>query len=112
MAVRTGSSTLNFLLGDHTSLPLSTGRGSTAITASSGGALSAELRYYAWGETRYASGTTPTTYRFTGQRQETLLGGADGLNFYPRLSFQAAVIEAVRLVGGDAQALAAVGFVF
>jgi RHS repeat-associated protein len=37
-------------------------------TATSAGAKSAELRYKAWGETRYTSGTTPTTYRYTGQR--------------------------------------------
>ena len=27
-----------------------------------------------WGEQRCASGTTPTIYRFTGQRQESSLG--------------------------------------
>ena len=27
-----------------------------------------------WGEQRYASGTTPTSFRFTGQRQESSLG--------------------------------------
>jgi RHS repeat-associated protein len=35
----------------------------------------AELRYKAWGENRYTStGTTPTTYRYTGQREEAALG--------------------------------------
>jgi len=34
----------------------------------------AERRYKAWGETRYTWGTTPTTYRYTGQRQEEGLG--------------------------------------
>jgi len=34
----------------------------------------AELRYRAYDETRYTWGTTPTTYRYTGQRQEEGLG--------------------------------------
>jgi len=34
----------------------------------------AELRYKAWGETRYTWGTTPTTVRFTGQREESAIG--------------------------------------
>jgi RHS repeat-associated protein len=34
----------------------------------------AELRYKAWGETRYTDGTTPTTYRFTGQREDATIG--------------------------------------
>ncbi len=66
VAMRTGSSTLNFLLGDHL--------GSTAITTDSLGANPAEIRYMPWGTTRYTSGTTPTTYRFTGQRLESSFG--------------------------------------
>ena len=31
------------------------------------------LRFKAWGEQRYASGTTPTTYRYTGQREQSQL---------------------------------------
>jgi RHS repeat-associated protein len=38
------------------------------------GAKTAELRYKAYGETRYTWGTTPTEYRFTGQKQELSLG--------------------------------------
>ena len=59
--------TLYWLLADHL--------GSTAITAdrTSGGKV-AEVRYKAWGEDRYTSGTTPTTYRYTGQRWEAGLG--------------------------------------
>lgn len=34
----------------------------------------AEVRYRAWGEDRYTSGATPTTYRYTGQRNEADLG--------------------------------------
>jgi RHS repeat-associated protein len=32
------------------------------------------LRYYPWGEVRWASGTTPTDYRFTGQMQVASIG--------------------------------------
>jgi RHS repeat-associated protein len=35
---------------------------------------SAEVRYMPWGTTRYTSGTTPTTFLFTGQRIETSFG--------------------------------------
>ena len=66
VAMRTGSSTLNYLLGDHL--------GSMAITANSSGAKSAELRYYPWGTERYTYSTTPTTYHFTGQRLESTIG--------------------------------------
>ena len=51
--------TLRFLFGDHL--------GSTSVTATSGGAWYAELRYRPWGEIRHTSGTTPTKYTFTGQ---------------------------------------------
>jgi YD repeat-containing protein len=56
--------TLYWLLGDHL--------GSTSLTANfTTGALVAELRYKPWGENRYTSqAAMPTTYRFTGQRQE------------------------------------------
>jgi len=74
IAVRTGSSTLNYLLGDHL--------GSTSITADSAGVKVAEIRYKAWGESRYATGATPTTLQYTGQRHESGLGGPEGLYFY------------------------------
>jgi RHS repeat-associated protein len=45
--------------------------GSTTITTWPGGAKKAELRYRAFGETRYTSGTMPTSYRFTGQREDS-----------------------------------------
>ncbi len=66
VAERTGSSTLNYLLGDHL--------GSQSITTSSSGAKTGEIRYYPWGTERYTWGTTPTTYHFTGQRLESVLG--------------------------------------
>jgi RHS repeat-associated protein len=69
VAMRQGSSTLYFLLTDHL--------GSTAVTATSGGGLYGELRYYPWGGTRYDSGTTPTSYRYTGQREAEV-----GLYYY------------------------------
>jgi RHS repeat-associated protein len=40
----------------------------------SGTTRTGELRYRPFGVTRFASGTTPTTYRFTGQREEAALG--------------------------------------
>jgi RHS repeat-associated protein len=63
--VRQGEKRSSHLLGDHL--------GSTAITTDSSGAKTAELRYYAWGTERYASGTTPTSYHFTGQRLESYI---------------------------------------
>ncbi len=53
--------TLYYLLGDHL--------GSTAITVDDDGTDEVgELRYYPYDETRYDDGSTPTSYRFTGQR--------------------------------------------
>ncbi len=69
VAMRKGS-TLSYLLGDHL--------GSTSITTNTSGALVSEMRYKPWGETRYTSGTTPTQYQYTGQRNDSyinLLGG-------------------------------------
>ena len=65
VAERKGT-TLYWLLSDHL--------GSTSITATSSGSKTAELRYKAWGETRYTYGTTQTTFRYTGQREESSLG--------------------------------------
>ncbi len=57
--------TLYWLLTDHL--------GGTAYTVS-GTTKTGELRYRPFGVTRFASGTTPTSYRFTGQREEAALG--------------------------------------
>ena len=65
VAVREGSS-LYWLLTDHL--------GSTAIIANSSGGKTGELRYYAWGGTRYEWGSQPTAYRYTGQRLEAAIG--------------------------------------
>jgi RHS repeat-associated protein len=70
VAMRTGSTTLNYLVADHL--------GSTVITTDGNGARIAEIRYFPWGKERYTSGTTPTTFRFTGQRLE----GSFGLYYY------------------------------
>ena len=70
VAMRTGASTLKFLLGDHL--------GSTSITTDSNGAFGSEIRYYPWGGRRYANGSIPTTFQYTGQR----LDSGIGLYFY------------------------------
>jgi RHS repeat-associated protein len=57
---------LKFLLGDHL--------GSTSVTALANGAFDTETRYYPWGGVRWASGTTPTDYRFTGQMEIATIG--------------------------------------
>ncbi len=65
IAMRTGGNTY-YLLNDHLN--------STAITTNSNGALVASLLYKPWGETRYDFGVTPTTWRFTGQREDATIG--------------------------------------
>ncbi len=67
VAMRDAGGTLYFLLGDHL--------GSTSKVATATGGLVSELRYGPWGDTRYSSGTTPTNFHFTGQRQDSGLGG-------------------------------------
>jgi RHS repeat-associated protein len=62
---------LFYLLGDHL--------GSTSLTTDTNGIVVSEMRYKAWGETRYASGTTPTQYQYTGQYSYT---AEFGLYFY------------------------------
>ena len=67
--MRTATSTtsnLVYFLGDHL--------GSTSITVNPDGSKAAEMRYTAWGETRYTSGATPTDYQYTGQRNDTGIG--------------------------------------
>jgi RHS repeat-associated protein len=70
IAMRTNG-TLNYLLGDHL--------GSTSLVTDATGHNPIETRYKAWGETRYASGTTPTKYTYTGQYSNM---GDFGLMFY------------------------------
>ncbi len=53
--------------------------GSTSLTLDSSGNVLSELRYKAWGEVRYAAGTTATKYTYTGQYSNI---GDFGLMFY------------------------------
>jgi RHS repeat-associated protein len=66
LAVRTivdgTQNTLNWTLSDHL--------GSSSITTTANGTWYSELRYSAFGETRYSSGITPTDYRYTGQLEQ------------------------------------------
>jgi RHS repeat-associated protein len=66
VAMRVGSQAPLWLLGDHL--------GSTSRVANNNGTPYGEKRYKAWGETRFDQGITPTTLRYTGQRQEASLG--------------------------------------
>ncbi len=76
-----------FLLTDHL--------GSTAVTANSTGGESGKLLYKPlrpaqgrlWGETRYSSGSTPTSHPFTGQREDATIG----LYFYNARYYDAAL---------------------
>jgi RHS repeat-associated protein len=65
VAMRTGGQ-IYYLLGDHL--------GGTNVTANSSGVQISKLLYRPWGETRFSSGTTPTTWRFTGQREDATIG--------------------------------------
>jgi RHS repeat-associated protein len=58
----TSGNGLFFLLTDHL--------GSTSVQTTSGGSLSASVKYLPWGGERDSSGTMRTTFRFTGQRSE------------------------------------------
>jgi RHS repeat-associated protein len=60
------TSSLVYFLGDHL--------GSTSITVNPDGSKAAEMRYTAWGETRYTLNVTPTDYQYTGQRNEAGIG--------------------------------------
>jgi RHS repeat-associated protein len=67
--------TTKYLFGDHL--------GSMSIvTDDSGNKLTPESKYKAWGEARAEVGVFPSTFRYTGQRQEMIPGWVDGLDFY------------------------------
>jgi RHS repeat-associated protein len=98
VAMREGSNVLYYILTDHL--------GSTAITVSNGGSEYGELRYYPYGGTRYTSGTTPTSRRFTGQISDDTIG----LYFYNARYYDAALgrfVQADTIVPslGDPQSL-------
>jgi RHS repeat-associated protein len=65
VAVRTGSSTLNWLLGDHL--------GSAMVQTDANGGNPQVNLYKAWGEPR-PTGSLPSPFGFTGQRSEPVLG--------------------------------------
>ncbi len=65
VAMRTGGQTY-YLLGDHL--------GGTNVTYNSSSGQITKLLYKPWGETRFSTGTTPTTWRFTGQREDATIG--------------------------------------
>ena len=76
--------------------------GSTAVVADMSGVRTSEARYKPWGESRYSSGTLPTTYKFTGQREEASLG----LYFYNARYYDPALgrfISADTVVSGGVQ---------
>ncbi|MEI2689189.1 MAG: RHS repeat-associated core domain-containing protein [Anaerolineae bacterium] len=74
VAMRTGGQTY-YLLNDHLT--------STAITTNSSGVRQTELRYFAYGGTRYDAGGQMTIYRYTGQRVEIGTGLYDyGARWY------------------------------
>jgi hypothetical protein len=64
--VDAGGERVLYLLGDHL--------GSTSLVVDASGNKVAEARYYPYGQERWSSGTLPTEYRFTGQRQLAGLG--------------------------------------
>jgi len=66
LAVRTNG-TLSYLLSDHL--------GSSSLTTDANGVTIGESLYKAFGESRYLTGTIKTDYKFTGQREESALGG-------------------------------------
>ena len=63
--------TLSYILTGHL--------GSTSMITNASGAMISEMKYKAWGEVRFASGTTPTKYTYTGQYSNV---SAFGLMFY------------------------------
>lgn len=94
IAMRNNSG-LKFLVGDHL--------GSTSLTTDANGTLVSELRYKAWGEVRYESGTTPTKYTYTGQYSYT---SDFGLMFYNARWVDVSLgrfVQADSIVSGGAQ---------
>ena len=64
VAMRVGSSTVYWLLGDHL------GSASLATNSSGGVIANSSTRYYPYGATRSGGTGLPTDYRFTGQRDD------------------------------------------
>jgi RHS repeat-associated protein len=97
--MRTATSTtssLVYFLTDHL--------GSTSITVNPDGSKAAEMRYTAWGETRYTQGVTPTDYQYTGQSNESAIG----LYYYNARWYDSALgrfVQADTVVPGGVQGL-------
>src|SRR5262245_50459315 len=73
VALRTSAGVVQYLLTDQL--------GSSSVALDSTGAVTSTLRYKPFGETR--SGSMPTDYHFTGQREEANVGLYDyGARFY------------------------------
>jgi RHS repeat-associated protein len=68
------SGVVYWLVGDHL--------GSTSLVLNANGTVHSEARYYPYGAERWASGTLPTDYRFTGQRDTGLGLYHMGARFY------------------------------
>ena len=65
-ALNGAQGTLNWVLSDNLN--------STTVTANADGTFNSELRYSAFGEIRYSSGSTPTNYQYTGQLSQQAVG--------------------------------------
>ena len=97
VAMREGV-TLTFVYGDHL--------GSASVTANISGTKVSEVRYYPFGETRYSSGTTPTSKRFTSQEEQVGIGLYDyGARFYDPAIGRFISADSVVPRPGDSQAL-------
>jgi RHS repeat-associated protein len=56
---------VQWLIGDHL--------GTTSLVLNADGTVHSEARHYPYGEERWSSGTLPTDYRFTGQRNDSYI---------------------------------------
>jgi len=97
VAMRVGGNTF-YLLNDHLT--------STAITTNSSGVRQTELRYFAYGGTRYNPGSQMTLYRYTGQCVETGTGLYDyGARWYDPAIGRFLAADSIVPNPGDSQAL-------